>query len=100
MLLTYALGNADCHTKNIGYVYTSMRDVRLAPIYDMLSIRVYDFYANNPPGMSIDGRKTWTPGKSLWKVLQQHFGIEPAQQRALADRDVVVRNAVSRAVRG
>ncbi len=85
LLLTYALGNADCHTKNIGYLYSSMRDVRLAPIYDMLSIRVYDFYAHNPPGMAIDGRKTWTPRAALWRVLQQHFNIEPRLQRGLAD---------------
>jgi serine/threonine-protein kinase HipA len=86
LLLTYALGNADCHTKNLGYLYTSKRDVRIAPIYDMLSIRVYDFYADNPPGMAIDGRKTWTPGQALWRVLQQHFGIEPKQQRELTDK--------------
>ena len=86
LMLTYALGNADCHTKNIGYLYNNARDVRLAPIYDMLSIRVYDFYATNPPGMSIDGRKTWTPGPALWRVIQQHMDVEPRQQRELADR--------------
>jgi serine/threonine-protein kinase HipA len=95
LLLTYALGNADCHTKNLGYLYTSARDVRVAPIYDMLSIRVYDFYAGNPPGLFIDGRKTWTPGKALWRVLQQHFGIEPKQQRELADK---VAEAISNVV--
>ncbi len=86
LMLAYALGNADCHTKNLGYLYTSMQDVRVAPIYDMLSIRVYDFYADNPPGMFIDGRKSWTPGKALWRVLQQNFGIEPKQQREIADK--------------
>ncbi|MEO8486811.1 MAG: type II toxin-antitoxin system HipA family toxin [Betaproteobacteria bacterium] len=86
LLLTYALGNADCHTKNLGLLYSSLADVRLAPIYDMLSIRVYDSYVGNPPGMAIDGRKTWTPGKALWRVLQQHMGIEPVQQRALVDK--------------
>jgi serine/threonine-protein kinase HipA len=72
-----------------------MRDVRLAPIYDMLSIRVYDFYAGNPPGMAIDGRKTWTPGNALWRVLQQHLGIEPKLQRQLADK---VASAISSVV--
>ena len=95
LLLTYALGNADCHTKNLGYLHTSARDVRVAPIYDMLPIRVYDFHAGGPPGMFIDGRKTWTPGKTLWRVLQQHFGIEPKQQRELADK---VAEAISNVV--
>lgn len=86
LMLTYVLGNADCHTKNIGYLYSTARDVRLAPVYDMLSTRVYDFYANNPPGMYVDGRKTWNPGNALWRMIQQHMGIEPRQQRDLADR--------------
>jgi serine/threonine-protein kinase HipA len=85
LMLTYALGNADCHTKNIGYLYSTARDVRLAPVYDMLSTRVYDFYANNPPGIYVDGRKTWNPGNALWRMIQQHMGIEPRQQRDLAD---------------
>ena len=83
LLLTYALGNADCHTKNLGLLYSNADDVRMAPIYDMLTIRAYEKYADNPPGMYIDGRKNWTPGKSLWRVLQQHLQIEPARQREL-----------------
>jgi serine/threonine-protein kinase HipA len=47
----------------------------------MLSIRTYEKYAGNPPGMYIDGRKSWSPGKSLWKVLQQHLQVESAPQR-------------------
>ena len=92
LLLTYALGNADCHTKNLGLLYSNGDDVRVAPIYDMLTIRAYEKYADNPPGMFIDGRKNWTPGKSLWRVLQQHFQIEPARQRELVQ---TVCNSVS-----
>lgn len=84
LLLTYVLGNADCHTKNLGVLYSCADDVRVAPIYDMLTIRAYEKYADNPPGMHLDGRKVWAPGKSLWRVLQQHFQIEPARQRELA----------------
>ncbi len=83
MLLTYALGNADCHTKNLALLYSSTEDVRVAPIYDMLTIRAYEKYAQNPPGMFIGGRKSWEPGKVLWRVLQQHFDVEPARQREL-----------------
>jgi serine/threonine-protein kinase HipA len=83
LLLTYALGNADCHTKNLGLLYSNMDDVHVAPIYDMLSIRAYEKYADNPPGMYIAGRKSWSPGKALWQVLQQHLQVEPARQREL-----------------
>lgn len=86
LLLTYALGNADCHTKNLAFVYDSFEDVRVAPVYDMLTILAYDAYANNPPGMYVDGRKTWEGQKALWRYLQQHLGIEPAGQRSLVDR--------------
>ena len=37
ILLTYALRNADCHSKNVALRYTSREDVRLAPVYDMLT---------------------------------------------------------------
>jgi len=84
LLLTYALGNADCHTKNLGLLYSNMDDVQVAPICDMLTIRAYEKYADNPPGMYLDGRKIWSPGKSLWRVLQQHLQVEPARQRELA----------------
>lgn len=86
LLLTYALGNADCHTKNLALTYTSVDDVRLAPIYDMVSILIYDNYCDNPPGLFVAGTKKWTPGKALWTMLQQHFGIDPAQSRRLVDR--------------
>ena len=83
LLLTYALGNADCHTKNLGLLYSNVEDTQVAPIYDMLTVRAYEKYADNPPGMFIDGKKNWSPGDSLWRVLQQHFQLEPARQREL-----------------
>lgn len=86
LLLTFALGNADCHTKNLGFVYDSLDDVEVSPVYDMLTILAYDRYANNPPGMYIDGRKSWDATKALWRFLQQHLGFEPAAQRELVDR--------------
>jgi serine/threonine-protein kinase HipA len=81
LLLTYALRNADCHTKNIALLYASRDDVRLAPVYDMLTTTVYDDYARNPPGMPVDGRSTWAPGKALERFLQTRCGVMPAQTR-------------------
>lgn len=86
LLLTFALGNADCHTKNLGFVYSSLRDVEVSPIYDMLTILAYDRYANNPPGMYVDGRKSWTMTKAVWRYLQQHLDMAPAAQKRLVDR--------------
>lgn len=86
LLLTYALGNADCHTKNLAFIYDDFDNVEIAPIYDMLTILAYDRYANNPPGMYIDGRKNWSASKALWRYLQVNLGIDPPRQRELVDR--------------
>lgn len=86
LLLTFALGNADCHTKNLAFIYDTLDDVCVAPVYDMLTILAYDRYAANPPGMAIDGRKSWTMSKALWRYLQQRLGFAPAAQRELVDR--------------
>nr|WP_284738229.1 HipA domain-containing protein [Serpentinimonas maccroryi] len=79
LLLTYALRNADCHTKNIALLYSGLSDVRLAPVYDMLTISVYDDYCDNPPGMSVGGRSTWRPGKALEVYLQTRCSLKPAE---------------------
>lgn len=86
LLLTYALRNADCHTKNIALLYSSRDDIELAPVYDMLTISVYDDYAKNPPGMPVEGRNTWTPGKALERFLQTRCNVMPAQTRERVER--------------
>jgi serine/threonine-protein kinase HipA len=86
LLLTFALGDADCHTKNLGLLYSTEANVRVAPIYDMVSIRIYERYANNGPGMFIGGRKSWDPGKALEIYMRQQLGIEPAEQRTLIEQ--------------
>ncbi|HEY4079122.1 MAG TPA: type II toxin-antitoxin system HipA family toxin [Burkholderiaceae bacterium] len=86
LLLTYALRNADCHTKNIALLYSSRDHIELAPVYDMLTITVYDDYAKNPPGMPIDGRSTWMPGKALERFLQTRCNVMPAQTRERVER--------------
>ena len=79
LLLTYALRNADCHTKNIAVLYSGETDVRLAPVYDMLTITVYDDYCRNPPGLSVGGRSTWQPGKALDVYLRTRCALKPSE---------------------
>lgn len=86
LLLTYALRNADCHTKNIALLYDNSGAIELAPVYDMLTITVYDDYVNNPPGLSLDGRKTWLPGASLERFIQTRCGIYPAETQQRVER--------------
>lgn len=86
LLLTYALRNADCHTKNIALLYSSREDVRLADVYDMLTINVYDAFAKNPPGMSVGGGSKWMPSKTLETFLQVRCGILPEKARERIER--------------
>lgn len=86
ILLTYALRNADCHSKNIGLLYTSREDVRIAPVYDMLTTCVYAEYRDSPPGISFMGKKTWQPGKNLGKFLAGVFGVSAKEQAVLVEK--------------
>ena len=66
IVFNYMIGNTDAHLKNFALIYNqSLRGVRLAPAYDMVSTRVYDL----SPEMSfyIDGEK------DINKVSRQSF---------------------------
>lgn len=86
LLLTYALRNADCHAKNVALRYTNHDDVHLAPAYDMITTAAYPDYARNPPGISLMGKKTWAPGKSLQTFIAATFGLPPREQADIVDR--------------
>jgi serine/threonine-protein kinase HipA len=86
LLLTYALRNADCHSKNVALLYTSRADVHLAPAYDFFTTSVYPNYQNNPPGISFMGRRTWLPGKTLGTFITSTFGISQREQKEIVER--------------
>jgi serine/threonine-protein kinase HipA len=79
ILSTYVVRNADCHTKNIALLYTNDSDVGFAPVYEMVTTQAYARYADNPPGLSIAGRKTWAPGKALINFIQTRLNISSAE---------------------
>lgn len=68
LLVNYALRNADAHLKNFAVTYTSMADVALAPVYDVVTVTAYPEYQDNLPGLTLAGKKTWQIGK----LLQQY----------------------------
>ncbi len=85
LLLTYALRNADCHSKNLALLYTSRSDARLSPVYDFFTTSVYAGYQHNPPGISFLGKKTWLPGKTLAKFITTNFNIPEREQKQIVD---------------
>ncbi len=86
LLMTYALRNADCHSKNLALLYTSRNDARIAPAYDFFTTSVYAGYRDNPPGISFMGKKTWLPGKSLAKFITTTFSISEREQKDMVER--------------
>jgi serine/threonine-protein kinase HipA len=86
LLTNYVLRNADCHSKNIALYYTQLADVGYTPVYDIVTTQAYPRYANNPPGLSVDGRQTWTIGKALERFFNTRMGIAPRQYAEMLER--------------
>jgi serine/threonine-protein kinase HipA len=86
ILTNYVVRNADCHSKNIALYYTQRGDVGYTPVYDIITTQAYPRYATNPPGLSIEGRKTWAPGKSLENFFKARLGITPANYKSMLEQ--------------
>jgi len=86
LLTNYVVRNADCHAKNVALYYTSLSDVAYTPAYDIVTTQAYPRYASNPPGLSIDGRKTWAIGKSLERFFNTRLGIAPREYAEMVER--------------
>lgn len=85
LMLSLVLGNAEQHSKSLALIYNHADDVQLAPISAMQSTLAYEAHAARPPGLHLDGKKSWDPGPSLWRYMQQHLDVDRPRQRELAD---------------
>ncbi|WP_321951321.1 type II toxin-antitoxin system HipA family toxin [Paraburkholderia bannensis] len=85
LITNYVVRNADCHSKNIALLYSGVDDVIFTPAYDIVTTEAYPRFANNPPGLSVDGRKTWTAGKTLERFLNTRLGIPPRRYREMVE---------------
>lgn len=72
------IGNSDAHLKNFGVVYTNAGDVKLSPFYDLVSVRAFDEFAHDIPSLTLNGKKTWTLGKSFG-VFSSSLGFSTAE---------------------
>jgi serine/threonine-protein kinase HipA len=86
LLVNYVVRNADCHAKNIALLYGQRSDVAYTPAYDIVTTQAYPRFADNPPGLPIQGRKTWAPGKSLEQFYKAHLGISPRDYSTMVER--------------
>jgi serine/threonine-protein kinase HipA len=86
LLMTYALRNADCHSKNLALLYTSRDDAHLAPVHDFFTTSVYAGCRDNPPGIGFMDKKTWLPGKTLAEFIASTFLISQREQKEIVER--------------
>ena len=86
LLTNYVVRNSDCHAKNIALYYTGLKDVAYTPVYDLVTTQAYPRYAANPPGLPVDGRQTWTVGKTLERFFKARLGIAPKQYAEMVER--------------
>jgi serine/threonine-protein kinase HipA len=85
ILTNYVTRNADCHSKNIALCYSTVNDVRYTPAYDIVTTQAYPRFANNPPGLKVEGRQPWAPGKTLEKFFNTRLGIPPRRYREMVE---------------
>lgn len=91
-LVNYALQNGDAHLKNFALVYTCQEDARLAPAYDIVTTTAH--ITTDAPALTLEGRKTWWPGKGMER-LAQRLALAPTDLAAAIAR---VQNAIDATV--
>lgn len=85
-LFSMAARNTDAHLKNFGLLYSSIADVRLAPMFDMVTTKVYPQYRNDIPSISIAGKKLDVADKSFVRFAQERGGMTTPGLRDIAIR--------------
>ena len=66
--------------------YTSRNEAILAPTYDFFTTLVFAGYQHSPLGISIMGKKTCLPGKTLIRFITANFGIPEREQKETVER--------------
>lgn len=93
--VNYALSNADAHLKNFAFLYTGRADVMLAPVYDIVTVRAYDKFKDNGPGLTLYGKKIWPAGKFLQLYGSTKLNLPSHVMTDIRDRVVTAIRAVA-----
>jgi serine/threonine-protein kinase HipA len=82
LIFNLLIGNADAHSKNYSLVLEGDVSPRLAPLYDLLSTRVYGRRLGRKMGMKSGGeyRPDWIRGRHLERLAQE-LGISAPMTR-------------------
>jgi serine/threonine-protein kinase HipA len=70
---------------NVLRVAPSLDDVAYTPVYDLITTQAYDGLRDTAPGLTIEGRRSWSPGKSLPKFFSSRLGIPQRRYQEMLD---------------
>jgi serine/threonine-protein kinase HipA len=86
LVLSVAVRNGDAHLKNYGILYGNPTegDIRLAPIYDVVTTAAY--IPRDIPALSLGGAKKWWGAKALYKFGVAHCGLSQGVIREIFDQ--------------
>jgi serine/threonine-protein kinase HipA len=79
LLVNYALRNADAHLKNFAVVYSGESDVRLAPVYDIVTVTAYAAFESDIPALPLAGKRVWASGRLLALYGGAQLGLSSAE---------------------
>ena len=97
LVLAVAVRNGDAHLKNYGVLYENPTagDIRLAPIYDIVTTVAY--LPRDIPALSLGGAKKWWDVRALQKFGVAHCGLSQSSIKEIFDK---VADAVSETTAG
>jgi serine/threonine-protein kinase HipA len=86
LVLSVAVRNGDAHLKNYGILYGNPTegDIRLAPIYDVVTTVAY--IPLDIPALSLGGAKKWWSARALHKFGIAHCGLSQSVIREIFDQ--------------
>lgn len=73
IVISFLVQNGDAHLKNFGLLYSEVKDIKLAPAYDIVSTTVY--IKNDIPALYLLGSKKWWSRKNLIKFAIQNCNL-------------------------
>ena len=85
ILANFVVRNAYCHSKQIALYYTGLDDVAYTPVHGLVTTQAHDGMREDGPGLSIQGRRSWSPGRTLPQLFVQQLGIGQRQYQQMLE---------------
>ena len=95
-----AIRNGDAHLKNFGLLYSTLEDVNISPVYDMVTMSAYAARRQNSedaldePAMSLNGVRRWPDEKAI-AYLAARCGINATKSAEIAQNMAKAMTTVS-----